>query len=157
MKKRTFNIIIWAALLAFLVLSISLPIVLVRLSLGISVKAQETLGRYRITLELIGTYLNQNSGKWPKSWDDLAKVQHNDFGGIRWPADIDQIKQRIHVNFDTNTEAVIAGGIENFSAVTQSTPNYGPFPWFIHTLLYEARRSVGRIPAEKKVNGHAGE
>jgi hypothetical protein len=35
--------------------------------------------------------------------------------------------------------------IEHFTAVTQTEPNYGSYPWFIAKFLDDAQRSVGRI------------
>ena len=78
-----------------------------------------------------------HSGKWPTSWDDLARVPPDrNHPSFRWPDEIGEIRKRIRINFDVTTAQVIARGKDHFTAVEQTGPNYGPHEGFTYPFFY---------------------
>ena len=100
--------------------------------------AEDTLGAYALVLDVLGDYLTQNGGKWPKSWDDLVVVRHSDYSKFRWPKDIAEIKSAVRIDFNLKTSDVVSMDINHFNAVTQRTGDYGPYEWLIAGLLDRA-------------------
>jgi len=83
-------------------------LVLAQQSIRVSRDAETTLGAYRLVLEVLADYSTENGGRWPKSWDDLVRVRHDGYVGLRWPEDVAQVKKRIRINFDLTTDEVLS-------------------------------------------------
>ena len=132
-------------ILAIIVLPLGSLCSLVYLSYSVGMDAEYSLHAYGLVLEVLADYLNENSGQWPKSWDDLVVIRHSDFGLVRWPDDIGEVKKRVRINFDVTTADIISSGV-HFTAVTQRKPNYGSEEWRVPNFLEAARRSLARIP-----------
>ncbi len=110
-----------------------------------SIEAEYTLQADRLVLQVLTQHLKENSGEWPSSWKNLqSTVPEAEFGIWKWPNDIDEIKERIHVDFTLETEDVAKMDVDSFTAVRQSYPNYGPNEAFIERLIWTARESVGQ-------------
>jgi hypothetical protein len=108
-------------------------------------EAQYTRSAYFLVLDVLGDYLAQNRGKWPKSWDDLVQVPNSGVSDFKWPEDVARIQKRIRIDFDLTTPDVISAGITHFTAVMQvHEPNYGADPYLINRLLYRAQLAVGQ-------------
>jgi len=106
-----------------------------------SLDAERTLHAYDLVLQLLTVYVNQNSGRWPKNWDDLTTVSLAEQSSIfRWPNEVDEIRQRVYVDFSINGLDVAAMNVDDFSAVKQIGPNYGPSERRIRELLEATRR-----------------
>ncbi|MCH8046242.1 MAG: hypothetical protein IID44_21235 [Planctomycetes bacterium] len=110
-----------------------------------SIEAEYTLQADRLVLQVLTQHLKENSGKWPSSWTELqSTVPEAEYSMWKWPNDIDEIKERIHVDFTLQTEDVARMDVDSFTAVRQSYPNYGPNESFIERLIWTARESVGQ-------------
>ena len=136
------DVIVVTVGVAMLLLPFASAIVVFR-SLKIVADAEDTLGAYALVMDVLGDYLTQNGGKWPKSWEDLVVVRHSDYSKYRWPEDIAEIRERVRIDFSLKTSDVVLMDINYFTAVTQRTGDYGPYEWLIARLLYRAKRAVG--------------
>lgn len=85
-------------------------------------------------------YINDN-GKWPDSWDALAMtspaLEHNVWN---WPCDIDEIRNRVKIDFSLQLEDVAAIHVDSFDAVQQIGPYYGGNEFSIRELIATAKK-----------------
>lgn len=106
---------------------------------SVSLDAERTHQAYYLVMESLTRYVQENSGGWPKDWDDLATV---------WPAgrmyelpkDLAQIQRRVYVDFSVSVADVGAMEADRFSVVKPIGPNYGPLDRQIRDLIEIARR-----------------
>jgi hypothetical protein len=130
---------------AIVILTGASLLVLFQLSLRVSRDAETTLGAYRLVLEVLADYATESGGRWPKSWDELLHIRNDGYVGLRWPEEVAEVKKRIRINFDLTMDQVLSMDPEHFTAVEQTGPNYGPYPWLIAKFLEDARRGAGRM------------
>ena len=138
-----FRVVAAAAIVATII--VSLGAFLAYRFIRVSREAQYNRSAYFLVLEVLGDYLAENHGEWPRSWDDLIRVRNSGVADFRWPMDIGAVRKRIRIDFDLTTTEVISTGIEHFTAVTQIEPNYRADPWLINGLLYRARLAAGQV------------
>jgi len=146
MTMRKIRYITAAAGVALLTLAAVSILVLAYQARKVTNHAETTLAAYRLVLEVLADYLKENGGKWPRSWDDMSQIRHSGYAGLRWPEDLAKVRGRIRINFELTTDEVISKDYDHFTAVEQIGPNFGPYEWLIAKFLYDARRSVGRVP-----------
>jgi hypothetical protein len=115
----------------------------------ISLEAERTLHAYYAVIDVLRVYLQENSGRWPTSWDEMATVELGDLGGgFAWPRDRGQIENRVFVDFSVTGAAVGKMDAEHFSVVQPLGPNYGPREENIAELI-----EVARCESEKSADG----
>ena len=106
-----------------------------------SLEAEKTLHAYLVSLDLLTVYVRKNPGKWPTSWDDLIGVSPSTQSPIyHWPEDSGEFSRRVQIDFGLTRAQIAAQNEDNFSAVIQVGPNYGPEEPRIKMLLEAARR-----------------
>ncbi len=122
------------------ILSISLPPLLIGAAVyygaAIGREAETTLHAFALVLDVVGKHICAHSGQWPASWDDLAKTSPDrNHPSFVWPDDVAKVKKRIRIHFGVTTAKVIATGRDQFMAVKQIGPNYGPHEGFTYPFF----------------------
>ena len=121
-------------------LSISVPPLLIGAAVyfgaAVGREAETTLHAFALVLDVVGKHICAHSGQWPDSWDDLAKTSPaRNHPSFLWPDDVVKIRKRIRIHFGVTTADVIATGKDQFTAVEQIGPNYGPHPGFTYPFF----------------------
>jgi hypothetical protein len=92
----------------------------------ISLEAERTHQAYLLVLDLLEKHLRANSGRWPTSWEELAKTSLDSPRSFyQWPGDIQVIRQRVSVSFDIGSVSPALNDSHTFSLVKQNGPNFG--------------------------------
>ena len=131
-KKRLITILVTLSLLAAGCL-----ILFIYHCINVSLEAEITYGANWTILVVLETYMIENPGRWPASWDELERtsIPAEQQRMFYWPDDIDKFKKRVHVEFGLSLqevadmvtpEQVKRGDFDNFTAVRPIGPNYGP-------------------------------
>jgi hypothetical protein len=109
----------------------------------VSLDAERTHQAYSLVLAALTESLAGNSDDWPRSWDELMRRgSSKDTRLPEWPEGVADLNKRVHVDFQLTRDAVAAMHVENFSAVTPRSPNYGPNEPAIKELIRIATRGV---------------
>jgi len=120
--------------------------------MSVSLEAERTLGASYLVLDILTAYVQQKSA-WPASWSDLVPISpHAQYSGLDWPADADDIRRRIDLDFTLCVSEVAAMDVEDFTAVRPLGPNYGLHEGRIKQLLQVAR-GVGAPGPKKRGRG----
>jgi hypothetical protein len=106
----------------------------------VSLEAERTHQAEMVVLESLTQYVQENSGRWPKNWDELATVSPTGRGMYRLRNDLSEIQSRVSVDFSVTAADVGAMDVEGFSVVKPIGPNYGPPEAQIRKLIEVARR-----------------
>jgi hypothetical protein len=128
----------WVIGIALVVVA-TLGIVIYR-AVSVSLEAEKTLHAYRFVLDSTTGYVKQHPGEWPKSWDELLSGTTS-HGSDQWPS-IEDIKHRVIVDFAAKSSEIIQQDHANFTAITQSEPNYGPNEGRIKALQDAIRQGI---------------
>jgi hypothetical protein len=94
----------------------------------VSMEAEKTLGTYYMVIDLVSTYVEKTSGKWPRNWEDLRQIPPSREWLWKWPDDIGEIQKRIRIDFSVTTAEVAKQDPEHFRAIEPVGPNYGSYP-----------------------------
>ncbi len=122
--------------------AVSMVVIAVWRSVQVSLEAEKTLGGYLLVLDALTIYVSENTGQWPQSWEDLATASpREEYAGWSWPRDIREIRKRIWIDFSTSAHELASASPEQFTAVKQIGPNYGPREGKINVLLQAIRES----------------
>jgi hypothetical protein len=112
----------------------------------ISLEAEKTFHAYDLVIHVLARYLRANSGRWPKSWEDLAATVQSEAPAVfNWPADIREIQRRVRIDFELTTARVASMDEDHFTAVEQMGPNYGRDKGRINWFIGVARETSGQI------------
>jgi hypothetical protein len=134
--RRYFKVLVIGACAA-LALVIAIPVLLCSVDAAV---AEETLGAYRLVLDVVTTHVRDGGGTWPRSWEELYGVTPSDrYLTWRWPEDAHRIRKRVEIDFTLTPADVASMDAESFSAIRQLGPNYGPEPAQISALLEAVR------------------
>ena len=112
-------------------------------------EAEKTLHAYMLVLDVVDAYVQKTGGKWPRSWNDLYSVNLK-VGIWKWPQDHQEVKKRISIDFSTDCEQVSNMTTEQFSAIQQTSPNYGPPRGRIDRLIQDCRREQEDVNEDVK-------
>jgi hypothetical protein len=89
-----------------------------------SLRAENTLPAHRLVLDLLEVYVKDN-GKWPENWDALlTTVPAQEPNLWKWPYDLNEIRNRVRVDFSLRIDEVAAMDVDSFDAVQQVGPHY---------------------------------
>ncbi len=72
-----------------------------------------------LVFNLVTTYVEQNDGAWPRSWDDLKKMKRSN---SIWPDNYDQVRKNVIVDFDVEVEELKEIPTDQFRAIRPSRP-----------------------------------
>lgn len=129
----------------FLVIVASCLLVLAYLAyrgVTVSLQAENTLHTYGLVLEVVTNYVETNE-RWPDSWNDLlTSSPSNHASRFQWPDDVEQIAEVVSIDFALTIDAVARMTENQFMAVKQIGPNYGPEHHEIGRLLAAARKAA---------------
>ena len=108
---------------------------------AVSLDAERTYHADRLVLESLTQYVQENSGRWPKNWDDLAAASTAGQGAMyQLRNDLAEIQKRVYVDFSITAAEVGAMKVDGFAVVKQIGPSYGPHETQIRDLIEVARR-----------------
>lgn len=111
----------------------------------VSLEAENTLHAYILVLDVVEQHVLQHDGRWPKSWEELDLSKPAKGQGIwMWPDDRARIAERIQIDFMLTTVQVVKMTPENFSAIHQVWPNYGPRESELAVFLENMRKSIAQ-------------
>jgi hypothetical protein len=112
-------------------------------SIHSSLEAERTLHAYYYVLDLLGAYLRERHGAWPKSWDDLGPATPSvENAAFQWPRDRADIEGRVFVDFSITAADVAKMDVGNFTAVKPIGPNYGQRDGRIRQLIDLTRHEL---------------
>jgi len=92
----------------------------------VSLDAEKTHQSYIRVLEALTGFVEENNGRWPRGWDELAR-----FALGRDPSkyarfnDLRELRRRVEIRFDVTANEVAQMDTEGFSAVKPIGANYG--------------------------------
>ncbi len=111
-----------------------------------SLDAENTHQAYVLTFGAVTNYVQQ-SGQWPKNWDELLSFDQRTGGSLSAAyMGIDEVKARVKVDFQLGLRDVAAMTPETFTAIKQRPPNYPDEEGDIAVLLKLARTTLGLRP-----------
>jgi len=106
--------------LAVVVIVIAIVLPVAAYGLWTSVKAitnrEDTSRALGITCEVVAQHF-EDTGRWPRSWDELRDTRPLEFGTNIWPAEIDSIKTRVRIDFDVSTDYLAEVDPKAFDAI----------------------------------------
>ncbi|HEY2148147.1 MAG TPA: hypothetical protein VGH32_09430 [Pirellulales bacterium] len=106
-----------------------------------SLDAEMTHQAHVVALDALTRFV-QATGRWPKSWDELAAAESGQRGRLRdWPRGMDDLQSRVKINFQLELKDIATMTPETFTGVEQRSPNYGPNDDWVGTLLDEVRKA----------------
>jgi hypothetical protein len=101
-----------------------------------SLEAERTHQAYVRVLGATTAFVRGHPGLWPNGWEQLATAAPE---GGDWsqtlPDDLEDVRRRIHVDFDLSAADVSKMNADDFSAIRPIGPNYGPDPVRIQMLI----------------------
>lgn len=106
----------------------------------VSLDAEKTHQVYRIVLMSLTQYIQENPGRWPSDWDELATASSTTEPSHQLSDDLTESRRRVFVDFSVTAADVGAMEVEGFSAVKPIGPSYGPHEGAIQELIAVARR-----------------
>ncbi|MCO6044433.1 hypothetical protein NG895_11000 [Aeoliella sp. ICT_H6.2] len=78
---------------------------------------KETLQATLLVVDLIKQHVETHDGAWPGSWADLEKITPPRSSIYEWPADLQQVQQRVEVDFAADPRQIAQQTPEEFKAV----------------------------------------
>lgn len=110
-----------------------------------ALEAENHLIAMSLTLETVEQFV-QDTGDWPRSWDDLERVQLRSGHSIS-PQNLDQIRSGVEVDFTLNLDSVNTAEPNAFGAIRPKPPCFDAYEWRIKSLLQTiAARNAKRKP-----------
>jgi len=109
----------------------------VRTSLVAEENLQAFLQAHRATLE----YIEQNDGKWPRSWDVLQ--------GVRPDSDYQWIAEHVTFDFNADPKEIASQTPNTFTAIVPDDPCY--------IIDYEVQAIIDHLAKHYRRTGHATE
>lgn len=93
-----------------------------------------------LVTDLVRTFVRENDGEWPSSWDDLRSIHANSLSRYyRWPEDEGEIRKRVWVDFNATSQRVLTDGIDDFTEIRPIGPSYS-YDHHIELLFEELAR-----------------
>ena len=116
-----------------------------------ALKAEMSLHAHLQILEVLKTYLRENPGKWPKSWEELEQtsIPEEHQRVYHWPNQSVEFQKRIQIDFTLTRAQVAAMNVHDFTAIQSIGPTFGLYDDEIEGLLRVAR-DEGQVPLSKK-------
>ena len=117
-----------------------------------ALRAEMTLHAHLQIIEVLKTYLKENPGNWPKSWEELegTSLPEECQRVYHWPNQSDEFRKRVRIDF-TLTRAQVAGmNSQNFSAIQAIGPTFVLHDDEVESLLKVAREKVETAPEKGK-------
>lgn len=86
-----------------------------------AIEAEKNLHATDLVMDVLSVYVTKNN-EWPKTWGDISDVRPTGGHGIwDWPDDIEEIRTRIHISFETPVDETKLD-----AWVNSRNPTYGP-------------------------------
>jgi hypothetical protein len=90
-----------------------------------SLRAEKTLHAYILVSDVVATYVAHNK-EWPQNWNALADTLPSEAHHVWvWPDDLEEIRNRVSIDFSLQLADVAAMQESSFRAVQQLGPSYG--------------------------------
>lgn len=122
-------------------LCISVTVGLVSVGILRAMKAERTLHAFEIVLDVTTQYCCRYPDKWPQNWEDLCVVTPKHEHGVwKWPADKEQIRKLVQIDFSLTRGEVTNMDVKDFSAIRQRPPHYDANPQQIRQFLNAIRK-----------------
>ncbi len=127
-----------------------LVLTLAVIGIRMSLEAERTLHAHLLVMDVVGVYVTQHHGHWPRHWNDLYSTLPSRSHGIwNWPTDAAALRKRIIVDFSVSCEDVAEQTPATFSAVRQTSPNYADNPNSVERLIQVCRQACGSKSAPR--------
>lgn len=115
--------------------------VLVYQAITVSLQAENTLHANYLVLAVVTSHLEKDNTEWPRSWDELmAAVPNQERGMYAWPKDLEELQQRVRIDFSLTVAQVSAMDPIDFNAVAPIGPHYPIGEGAVEQLLKAARK-----------------
>ncbi len=85
--------------------------------------------------DAVGTYMDENDGRWPQSWEGLATIQTPPRGIYTWPDEIQLIREEIEIDFTANPAELTDETRDTFSAIQPLGDVYAFAPYGYEALI----------------------
>jgi hypothetical protein len=117
-----------------------------------ALKAEMSLHAHLQILLVLKTYLKENPGRWPKSWEELEQtaIPEESQRVYHWPDQSAEFRKRIWIDFTLTRAQVAAMNAHNFTAIRSIGPTFGLDDDEIESLLKVARENVDKVPERDK-------
>lgn len=106
-----------------------------------SLEAERTNQAYLLVTDLVSVHVLR-TGKWPTDWSDLHSTVPKRLGVWRWPEDATLVEKRVVVDFTLRLEDVCRMTPDTFSAIRQTTPNYGPELDAVRHVIEDCKKCI---------------
>jgi hypothetical protein len=108
---------------------------------AVSLEAEHTLHANNLVLEVVTAHLENDNAEWPNSWDELTvTVPTRQRGMYSWPDDLEELQQRVKIDFSLTTADVSTMDPATFSAIAPIGPYYQVTDNRVESLLQAARQ-----------------
>lgn len=143
-SKSGFRFRLRSLLILFAIASVILvPLAFLVRGVSTSRRAERTLHAINLVTYVTGTFVEREK-RWPSSWDDLCTVHlSKNWSWYSWPADVEDVRALIRVDFDTDVESVSNQTEEEFTAISPTGACY-PYRHYGHVsrIIDAARAAV---------------
>ena len=101
------------------------------LAISSSLHAEKTLHAVNFVTVVVDRFVQQYH-RWPKSWDELRRVQATGVGSMySWPADADAVRQFVTIDFNADMGVIASQTVDDFDAITP-IGSYYPYKDYGH-------------------------
>jgi len=133
--------------LAVVVIVLAIVLSVAAYGLWTSVKAitngEDTSRALGITCEVVAQHF-EDTGHWPRSWDEMRDTRPLEFGANIWPAEIDSIKSRVRIDFEVTNDYLAEVDPKAFEAIKPIGHSFPNRDSDVRRLLEKCREKIKR-------------
>jgi hypothetical protein len=111
--------------------------------------AEHALHANLLVLDLVREYVVDHQGAWPRSWTDLEQLPAREGAGLRWPADAEEVRRYVAVDFAAEPDKLATQSVDQFDAIQPIGPCYildGEMAVFLDGIRQTRQADVRRLP-----------
>lgn len=103
---------------------------------------EETSRAIGITCEVVAQHF-EDTGRWPRSWDELRDTRPLEYGPNIWPGEIESLKTRVRIDFDVANDYLVEVDPDAFQAIEPIGRTFAN-DTCVHRLLERCRVRIKR-------------